>query len=442
MSLFRLCLTSVVCIMAAGTVQAGENGALSLKSAIEAALNHNPRVEAQYAKRAEARSRIEEQNSEFFPKIKASAKAGTVRANNATSRALQQAGPTSTSGLGQGSVTISQLLFNGNETRNRIDAAQKRRSAEDTKIRDVRVKLALDTTLAYLDVVRTRQNLEKIKAHITDIEKNIGRIKTKVDSGAQSATALQQARNLLLQVKSRRHKVEKQLATAKARYKQYTGNEPEAGRMKKPVPPAGKMARDEKIALQFAMKNHPRIEAAALRAESKKESLDAEQSALFPDFKGELAYTKRDLDQALGGMLEDKRAVLRMNWDFATGGAWSARVERARQQYNRLEAEKRRVMRSIKSAVKTAYAERRSAKKQLETLRERKEIISKYRDTLETKFEGGQVSLFKLLKIENQLFRLGIQEHNTQYKLISAQYSVLASTGQLYDALEIARADQ
>ena len=442
MFLPRLCLTSLVIILSVGAAQAAENGKISLKNAIEAALNHNPRVEAQYAKRAEAQSRIEAQSSQFFPEIRARAKAGTVRANNATSRALQQAGPTSISGLGQGSVTISQLLFNGNETRNRIDAAQKRRSAEDTKIRDVRLKLALDTTLAYLDVVRTRQSLEKIKAHITDIKKDIARIKTKVDSGAQSATALQQARDLLLQAKNRRYEAQKQLATARARYEQYTGNTPQPGMMKKPVPPVGKLAREQKAALKLAMKHHPRIKAATLRAKAKKEAVDAEQASLFPEFKGELSYTKRDLDRALGGMLEDKRAVLRMNWDFATGGAWSARVDRAMQQYNRLEAEKRRAMRSVKSAVKTAYAERRSAKKRLETIRERKEIISTYRDTLETKFEGGRVSLFKLLRVENQLFRIGLRELNTQYKLISAQYSVLASTGQFYDALEIARVNQ
>ena len=435
---FMFIAFAVLCL--AGTVEAAsEKEILKLSMAIEAALNHNPKVDRQYAERAIADNRIEEQESRFYPEIKASAKAGTVRANNATSRGINQSGPTSTSGLGQGSVTITQLLFNGNETRKRIDAAQARRESADTKIRDVRLKLALDTTLAYLDIVRSRDSIEKIDAHIKKLEKDISRIKTKVDSGAQSATALQEARNILLKTKNQRHEIRKQLSTAQARYEQFTGEMPKPERMARPVPPLDTIPSTQKAALNYATNHHPRIKAATMQAKARDHAVDAERAKIYPDLKGELSYTKRDLDRALGGMLEDKRAILRMDWNFATGGEQFARVDRARKEYSKLLARKRAIMRSVRSAIKTAFAERQSARAQLENLRKQHDILKSHKQTLTTKFEGGQVSLLNLLKVEDKLFRLKMKLRNTQYKVLSTQFSILASTGRLYDALKISR---
>lgn len=91
----------------------------------------------------------------------------------------------------------------------------------------------------------------------------------------------------------------------------------------------------------------------------------------------------------------------------------------------------------IERDVKLSYAEYDTAGKQLELLGQRRELNEKLFKTYQAQFEGGKVNLLQLMQADNQLFNTKLEGINGRYRLMNAQYGVLASMGDLQRAMHM-----
>ena len=143
-------LTLCVCVAATGA------RAETLGKAVEAALNHHPSVVAARANRDAYGEEQDESYAGYFPTLSASLQAGRMYGDNSTSRGLNTTRGVGYSWLGDGTVAVSQMLFDGFETSRRVDASGARIDSAMQNIIDVREELALKTVLAYLDGILSR----------------------------------------------------------------------------------------------------------------------------------------------------------------------------------------------------------------------------------------------------------------------------------------------
>jgi len=157
----------------------------------------------------------------------------------------------------------------------------------------------------------------------------------------------------------------------------------------------------------------------------------AEKGTLYPDINAELSAYKKDQREEIGGEVEDARALLKMNWNFSTGGAQYARMDRAKAQRGELLARKKEVMRQIEGDINRSYAEMQTAQKQKEIALKQKSVTADLLQAYETQFEGGRVRLLQLLQGENQLFNMDVAAMNADNRYLMAQYAAMASMGQL-----------
>lgn len=426
-------LTIALCLLAS------PGRAELLGQAVEAALNHHPSVEAAIANRDAFEYEREEQWANHFPSLNIRGAGGRIYGDNSTSRGLTVTRGAAYSYLWEGAVTLTQPLFNGFETFNRVDAAEMRRASASFNIADIRENLALQTTIAYLDVLRTREALEQLNVHKGKLADYQARIQNMVDEGAADASMVVQARDIKLQLESTIADIEGQLRTANARYAEFVGRLPDDP-MEKPVPRLDMLPDDLNSAVTFAKANHPSVKAARFTEKALGTEAEAEKQFYYPDVNGELSYLKRDQEDVIGGEVIDAKAVVRLNWDLSLAGGQFARARKAEKRHFEGRAQRAELERAIERDIRTAFSELKTARARLELQRDRVKINENLFENYEAQFNGARVNLLQLLQADNALFNTRLAQINGEYELLASQFALLASMGRLQEALNVVSA--
>lgn len=427
-------VTGILALMMPGVTHAE-----TLREAVETALANHPSIDVAKAQKDSADEDESEQFSNLFPEINTTATGGRMFGNNATSRGLAVSRGEAYSWLWEGSASLTQPLFNGFETYRRMDAAQARAEAAEFTIADARQTIALQAGMSYLNVLRAQEALAKTKSYQERIADYLARIKVMVDSGAADEAEAAQAKNIQAMLENSVAEMEGQVKTAYADYVESTGSMPRSELKKIGVEKAALMkTADEAIA--YAGSYHPLILSAKKAIDAEEEEISAEKGVLLPDLDGELSYLKRDQKEEIGGEATDARAVMRMSWGFSTGGGQIARIHKAKAERSEAIAREAQTKRQIERDIRRAYAEYETALKQKELNASRATITKELFQTYEQQFEASKVRLLQLMQAENQVFTTELEQINSDYRVMMAELTTLASAGRLLSALSIEEA--
>ena len=431
---FLLAYASILVVSLSGFSGAGR--AETLGNAVEAALNYHPSVEAALANRDAYREERKEKWTGYFPQLGVRAAAGRMFANNSTSRGLNVSRGEGYSWLGEGSVTLTQMFFDGLETPRRIDAAQARKDSANFNIMDIRENLALRTVIAYLDVLRGRESLHRLKEHRNKVNDYLGRITSMVDEGAADESMVVQARDVLAQLEKTVIDIEGQLWATQAQYAEIVGHFPADG-LSQPVPRLDYLPEELEEAVAHVLAEHPSLRAALQTEKASAFEVDAEKGTLYPDINGELSYMKKDQDDVIGGESIDAKAVVRLNWNISVAGGDFARLKKTQHRSIESKAQRVELERQLERDIRVAYTDMETAQRQLKVLHDRNKINQDLFKNYEAQFEAGRVNLLQLMQADNAKFNAELSLLNGEYAMIGAQYNTLARLGRLQESLNV-----
>jgi len=411
-------------------------GAETLDRAVGDALNQHPSVQAALAGRDIVREEKKEVGSAFYPEVNVNAATGRVYGDNSTSRGLSVTRGAGYSWNHEGGITMRQMIFDGMETSNRLDAAGSRLESANMNVVDVRENLGLRVVLAYLEVLRTRESAALLREHAKKITEYRARIAEMVEQGAADESMAVQAHDIQNQLDGTLADVEGQVKKSLAEYAEAVGR-PVEEPLARPLIHAGAIAADVEQAVKTALESHPALQVARLRDRAAGNEIRAEKGTLMPDLRGELSVYKKDLDDVLGGEVVDQRALVRMNWDFSTGGAQFARIKQSVHRQAEAQAQADDLAGKIEREIRKAYAAMEATEKRLAVSRDRVKVSADLVSTYEKQFEAAKVTLLNILQAENTHFNARLGVLSADYRHIAAQYAVLANTGRLQAALNI-----
>lgn len=424
-------VTGALCLVLSSHAEAE-----TLREAVVYALANHPGIEIASAKRNAAEEDEGEQFSNLFPEVSTTATGGRIFNNTSTTRGLSVNRGEAYSWLWEGSATVRQPLFDGFETYNRIDAARARENAAEFTLADARQGLALRAAQSFLNVMRAREAYEKTTSYQNKIKDYLSRINAMVDAGAADESEVAQAKNIQAQLENSVAEMEGQVKLALADYHEAVGSMP-TGDLKTGESDKSLLFLTSDEAIEYADQNHPLLLSARKTLQAEEEEVGAEKGRLFPALDGELSYLKRDQKEDIGGETVDGRAVMRMNWAFSTGGGQLARIRKAKAEKSEALARAAQAQREIERDIRKAYAEYETALKQKELNTKRVAVTKNLFETYERQFEASKVRLLQLMQAENQLFTTELEQINSNYRVMMAEYSTLASTGRLLAALAI-----
>ena len=268
------------------------------------------------------------------------------------------------------------MIFDGFETKNRVDAAHADMKSSALSLRDVQENLAFQTVETYVNLMRVQKALELLRTQGKSAQDYLSRITSMVEDGAADEAELQQARDVTIILDNFIADYEGQARTLASDYYQLTGRMPETA-LEKPAMDDGQIPADAQSAVTIAKEHHPLLKSLQHQSRASLYSAEAEKAQYYPQVDGELSYLKSDKEDILGGEVVDARAVLRMNWAFETGGAQKARIKQRTYDYKQARAQTAETERQIENAIMQAYAEMDTAKRQLKNQKQRQELNEK-----------------------------------------------------------------
>lgn len=407
----------------------GASRAETLPEAVQSAITAHPSVKEAFAVQQSLHQETRKERSRYFPTITASTAVGRVYGDNATSRGLSVERGAGYSNLWEGSAGINQLLFDGFKTSYMVNASRAREQAAEASLHEVRNILSLETALSYLKVSKSRESLNLLKKYQSELENYKTRIASMLSEGGSDKAEEQEAELVMLQLQNLLAGLEGQMQRAEAEYKQLTGHMPPA-QLSLPNELAG-LPKTPADALNQAAHSYPQLLVEQKKMKAAELTLAAQKSALYPDLTAEVSMYQKDVDDLIGGEVEDNRALVRASWDLSTGGAEFADIRKAKYDYAQAEEHKKQVILKMEEAIYTTYADMSSSDAQREILTRK---VTSEQELLEAKrlqFEGGKVRIIQLLQSENSLLKSRLDLLEAQYRFLASQYSVLASMGRM-----------
>lgn len=401
----------------------------TLYEAVYKALTSHPSIQAARQERDAAKDGIREQRSSYYPDINVNASGGRIYGDNSTSRGLTVSRGAGYSGLWEGNASLSQRVWDWGETSARVDAAIARTNLADSGLNFTQDQIAMRTVEAYVGLVRASALKDYAEKHLAAMTDYRTRVAAQVGAGGADESALNRANDFLLIAQNAAIDFDSQYQQARANYEEAVGAPPQAALDRPALPLDIPASLDD--ALARARTDNAQVKAAEDAIVAAKRDTDATGTEILPRISTQLSYTERDQRDVIGGELTDGRALMRMDWSYATGGAQLARKSKAEHTRAKAESDLLEILRTIERDVRVAWSGLDAAKRQRDIQESRYKAMQELVATYRTQYEGAEKSIMDLMQAETQAFDASVTFTNADYSHILANYTLVASTGRL-----------
>ena len=368
----------------------------------------------------------------FLPSLSVSANAGWQRidrpnslssANNNKDRFARSVG-----------VSVSQLLFDGFSTNNKIRRQEAQSHAAALRILVTSEQLALDTVEAYVDVIRYSRVLtvavRNKKRHAALLDK----IRRQFDEGNAGLADFEQAKERHYAAAATISEVKRSAAEVKARFRNLVGKAP--SKLKAPKALKARI-RSADAALHEITRRNPRILAAMADVDAAKYDYESSKGGFLPklSIEGNASFAE-DINAVRGRNNEfEVKGVL--SWDLYDGGKTSANSVAQGEKWTESQLRVDSLRRDLRESYERAWAAYTTVSERIAYLREEEAAARRLVSAYLSEYEIGQRSLVNVLDAENSLFNASINLENARAVFVFASYQLEAVLGNLLNRMGV-----
>ena len=404
----------------------------TMQETVASTLAYNPTIKAFQEYRQAAEHDLSRARSGWFPRVDARAGGGIEQWSDSNTRRHgnprngYRQGNRDWYGRSEASLTISQTIWDGMETWNRVRIGKGRLDSAESRLFDNAEGLGLDAVLAHIEIYRQRRIVALAELNVKNHKAILNSQRERYQSGASTMADVTQTQSRLARTEASLAESRAALDVAIANYKRLTGKMP--GQVEPPRIPAGAYPSLE-AALGHSQTLNLKVKALQSDIETADAQTSLDKSPFSPQIYIEAGPT---YNYRVGSALDDQGGMvvmLRANWNLFNGGYDWFNVKgdkaRARQTRQELSAQKD----SLAEETEATWAELLSAQEQSRHFANAVDYSTKTRDMYLEQFNVGQRSLLDVLDSENELFSSSIQLVTAQQNIIAANYRLLALGG-------------
>ena len=406
--------------------------ALDLRDALLYVVETNPEIKAAEANKQASEFELDQGRSLYTPRVNLEARTGYSYNDGDTTSDLTAADDPIFGG--EGRVVISQMIWDGWETRSEVQRQAYRVDGAALRVLERSEFLALEAAQFYTDVLREREVLGLSRANLQYHEQVLERIRTGFDTGVLGLGDLQQAEERLVLARDIVTQVEFDLASAELAFLEVVGVPPNGltslprygGRLPANADSAAARARVNNPTLRFS-KADVGAAAAQYRAVSSNRYPD-----LFAEIEGRLG---EDVD-GFEGRRADASAELVLRYVFQ-GNQLSADRQEQLRRVSESRAQLLQQARLVEREVRQTWARLGNARTRVGILDRQNALNEELLVTYQQEFEVGTRSLLDLLNTQNALLQNQVSLTAARYAAIFEEYRLLAATGDFLAAVGI-----
>jgi outer membrane protein len=205
----------------------------TIEAALVRAYQSNPQLNAQRAQVRSTDENVPQALSGYRPKVAVTASAGyqytdTNATQGGTPTAIVRTEIHGTNAPRSAGLTVSQTLFNGQQTANKTRAAESQVSGAREGLRVLEQSVLLAAATIYMDYLRDSAIVEVQKSNVRVLEQTLKQTRDRFNVGEVTRTDVAQSEAQLAAGNTQLLAAQATLTTTKANFRRIIGNEPEA----------------------------------------------------------------------------------------------------------------------------------------------------------------------------------------------------------------------
>lgn len=430
----------ILCFATAAPALAAE--ATSLRDSVAATLAYNPTIKSFQEYHQAAEHDLKRARSGWFPRVDARAGFGMEQWSDSKTRTHKNGQYRQSNrdfySRSEASLTVSQTIWDGMATKNRVRMGQTRLDSAESRLYDNAEALGLDAVLAHVEVYRQRRIVALAELNVKNHRSILASQHERHRSGASTMADVTQTQSRLARTEASLAESRSALEVAIANYKKLTGKEP--GMVEAPTVPAEAYPSLES-ALSRSQYDNPKVKTMRSDIETAEAQAGLDSSAFSPEIYLEAGPT---YNYRVGSALDDQGGMvvmLRANWNLFNGGydyynvkGSKARARQTRQELNSL-------VDSLIEQTEATWSELMSSREQARHFADAVDYSTRTRDMYLEQFNVGQRSLLDVLDSENELFSYSIQLVTAQQNIVATQYRLLTLGGDFLASFQFNRGD-
>jgi len=421
---------SVLLLALAGPVPAL---AETIEAALVRAYQNNPQLNAQRAQVRFTDEAVPQALSGYRPKVNVTASAGyqytDVLSNTGD---LNQFRPPPIHGANSPrsvGATITQNLFNGQQTANKTRAAESQVSGAREALRVLEQSVLLSAATIYMDYLRDSAIVEVQKSNVRVLEQTLKQTKDRFNVGEVTRTDVAQSEAQLAAGKTQLLTADSTLTTTRANYRRIIGNEPVALAPGSPV--------DRYLpgslpgAVELGLTQNPNVTAAMFGIDVSYLQVKVNEGALLPTVNLVGSVQQSYEQQMTIYRSFGASAVAQLNIPIYQGGAEYSLIRQSKETLaqQRLVLEQQRDQ--TRANVVTAWGQLVAGKAQVQSAQAQVTASEIALNGVREEAKAGQRTTLDVLNAQQALVNARVALVTAQHDRVVASYSTLNTIGRL-----------
>lgn len=411
--------------------------AYSLKQSISDALDTNPTVQERLKNYNLVREDKTIAVSGFYPKLDLVLGAGYENTNNVATK-LKAATSGTDENLGltpyQSSIKYTQNIFQGFETVHAINSQEARLGAAAFSYIETANDIALQTTKAYLAVVKNIELLSIAKENVSINEEIFNKVQKLYESGLTTLSESNKIESSLSLARSNYIVQENNLLDAQYTFKRLIGRNVSKDKFVRPT--FDSYTPDNvKEATAFAITNNPSILVSNFNVLLAQETYKGAKGKFYPRLDIEISQSLNNNLSGIEGEDSRFRAMAFLSYNLFNGFADSAALQQGVSKIHQENELKNDIRRRIIENIDLSWAGYTKITDQLVHLKNYKKFSLKTLKLYAKEYDLGRRSLLDLLSAQNDFVGAQSQIVNAEYAILDTQYRLLDSMGILVLAI-------
>jgi outer membrane protein len=393
----------------------------TIEAALVRAYQNNPQLNAQRASVRSTDENVPQALSGYRPKVAITASAGYQYTNTTTTQGGSPTDLVRTQFVGtnpprSAGLTVTQTLFNGNQTANKTRAAESQVSGAREGLRVLEQSVLLSAATIYMDYLRV-------------LEQTLKQTQDRFNVGEVTRTDVAQAEAQLAAGRTQQLAAEATLVTTRANFRRIIGNEPEALAPGSPVDrflPAALPA-----AVELSLTENPNVTAAMFGIDVNFLQVKINEGALLPTVTFQAAVQQSyeqtlTTYQALGAS-----AIAQLSIPVYQGGAEYSLIRQSKENLAQQRLNLELTRDQTRANTVTAWGQLVAGKAQVSSAQSQVTASEIALNGVREEAKAGQRTTLDVLNAQQALVNARVALVTAQHDRVVASYAVLNSVGRL-----------
>jgi outer membrane protein len=401
----------------------------TMEAALLRAYRNNPQLNAQRATVRATDENVPQALSGYRPKVAMTASGGgqftNELAESSSGKKIEE-GPQGPHAAG---LTVTQTLFNGNQTANKTRVAESQVLGAREGLRLMEQSVLLAAATIYMDYLRDAAILEVQRSNTRVLEETLKQTRQRYSAGLVTPTDVAQSEAQLAAGRTQELAAEATLTTTRANFRRIIGNEPE---QLAPASPVDRYLPDTlRGAIALSLAENPNVTAAMFGIDVNFLNVKVNEGALFPTV-ALVANVQKSWQQTITQIRQfSASAVAQVSVPIYQGGAEYSLIRQSKETLEQQRLNLEQVRDQARADLVTAWGQLLAGKAQV--ISSDAQVAASEIALLGTRKEAtvGQRTVLDVLNAQQAVVNARVALVTAQHDRVVASYAVLNTIGRL-----------